>query len=189
MLSIAREKLQSQNWSEGTSAPEFLQGDVRDLALGRRFDAVLMMFAVMGYQASNEDLTGALTTVRRHLNPGGVFAGDVWYGPAVLSVRPSDRVRVMQRGDTEIIRSASTSIDNLHHSCTVHYQIWELRDRGVVSRQQEDHVMRFFFPLELDHHMQSNGLEQVGLYPFPELEGPPSDTSWNVMFCGRANAD
>ena len=52
---------------------ELVQGDVRSVGLGRQFDAVLMMFAVLGYQIGNQDVQAALATVRRHLKPGGVF--------------------------------------------------------------------------------------------------------------------
>ncbi|HLC04489.1 MAG TPA: methyltransferase domain-containing protein [Anaerolineales bacterium] len=186
MLSIARQKAQGQIWGDGTKAPAFIHSDLRSLDLGRRFDAVLMMFAVLGYQASNEDLTLALTAVRRHLNPGGLFAGDVWYGPAVLTIRPSDRVRVVRMGETELIRTAAVAIDSLRHLCSVHYQIWGVRDRELVIRQEEDHTMRFFFPLELEYHMRTTGLDPIGLYPFPELDGQPNEATWNVLFCGRA---
>lgn len=189
MLSFARQKAQGQVWENGTLAPAFIHADVRSLDLGRRFDAVLMMFAVLGYQTSNADLTQALSTVRRHIRPGGLFAGDVWYGPAVLTLRPSDRVRVFHKGESEIIRSAVASIDSLQHLCVVHYQIWELRNRELVTRQEEDHIMRFFFPLELDYHMQTTGLEPMGLYPFPELDAPLSEKTWNVLYCGRATPE
>ena len=53
-----------------------------------------MMFAVLGYQHTNADVLDALATARAHLDVGGLFAFDVWYGPAVLSERPSERVKV-----------------------------------------------------------------------------------------------
>src|SRR5262249_47425100 len=71
---------------------EFRQGDVRNVELGRQFDAAVMMFAVLGYQPTNADVRAALRTAHRHLRPGGLFVFDVWYGPAVLRERPSQRV-------------------------------------------------------------------------------------------------
>ncbi len=50
---------------------EHIQGDMRELRLGRTFDAVLLHDAVM-YMTSEEDLRAALRTVRAHLAPGGV---------------------------------------------------------------------------------------------------------------------
>ena len=49
MLARARER----GNSVPGSPPTDLQGDVRTLELGRQFDAVLMLFAVLGYQTAN----------------------------------------------------------------------------------------------------------------------------------------
>jgi len=56
---------------------EHIQGDMRDLRLGRTFDAVLVHDAVC-YIASLGDLTSAIETAFVHLRPGGVavFAPD-----------------------------------------------------------------------------------------------------------------
>ncbi len=50
---------------------EHLQGDMRDLCLGRTFDAVLVHDAV-SYLTSEADLRAAMATAFRHCRPGGV---------------------------------------------------------------------------------------------------------------------
>ena len=69
------------------SSASFELGEITSFNFGQTFDAVLMMFAVLGYQARNADVQAALATVRRHLTPGGLFFCDFWYGPAVLAQR------------------------------------------------------------------------------------------------------
>src|ERR1043166_4836147 len=59
----------------------FERGDVTSVRLGETFDAVLMMFAVLGYQTTNEQVLNALKTARCHLHDGGLLFADVWYGP------------------------------------------------------------------------------------------------------------
>ena len=78
MLAHAREKARSSNAPPSLA---FVQGDARIVDLNQKFDAVLMMFAVLGYQLTNEDVLAALNNVRKHLIPGGLFIFDVWYGP------------------------------------------------------------------------------------------------------------
>src|SRR5207253_8134038 len=97
MLDRAKEKASTENLGDLT--PAFEHGDIRELDLHRTFDAVLMMFAVLGYQLTNDDVSAALGTVRRHLEPGGLFVCDVWYGPAVLSIRPGERVKSTSTAD------------------------------------------------------------------------------------------
>ena len=49
---------------------EHIQGDMRDLRLGRTFDAVMVHDAVM-YLTTEDDLRATLRTVAAHLRPGG----------------------------------------------------------------------------------------------------------------------
>jgi SAM-dependent methyltransferase len=50
---------------------EHVQGDMRTLRLGRRFDAVLAHDALM-YMTTEADLASAIRTAAEHLRPGGV---------------------------------------------------------------------------------------------------------------------
>ena len=54
-------------------------------------------------------LQGGLQTARKHLDVGGLFTFDVWFGPSVLSVRPEQRFKVIKTGDdgAKIIRLAN----------------------------------------------------------------------------------
>ena len=75
------------------SRVQLVRGDIRNLQLGARFDAVVSLFHVVSYLGSEEDLQACLKVVAEHLEPGAVFLFDIWYGPAVLKQRPSIRVR------------------------------------------------------------------------------------------------
>jgi len=181
MLTQARQKAASGALSAGYSLPTFYQGDVRNVDLGQQFDAVLMMFAVLGYQLTNDDVLAALRTVRRHLRPGGLFVCDVWYGPAVLAIRPTDRTKVIPTTDGEVIRAASSTLDVYHHFCEVHYRLWHLNGQQVASRGEELHRMRFFFAQELAFYLTCSGLQLITLTAFADLEEVASETTWNVL--------
>jgi SAM-dependent methyltransferase len=165
----------------------FEQGDIAQLDLHETFDAVLMMFAVLGYQVGNADVAAALATARRHLRPGGVFFADVWYGPAVLAQRPGERVRVIGCADErQLIRAASSELDERNHVCTVHYHLWHLEAGRLVTETREQHRMRFFFPLELELFCSTAGLKLLKLGAFPEFETEPDASSWNASVVARA---
>jgi len=163
------------------SPPTFQQGDARVVRLGRRFDAVIMMFAVLGYQTSNQDLLAALANVREHLQPGGAFIFDVWYGPAVLATRPGQRIKVLRTGDGSLIRTADGSLDIARHLCTVTYHLWRLSGERLVGETRESHQMRYFFPLELELALAHSRLELRQLSAFPSLETKPNESTWNVL--------
>jgi SAM-dependent methyltransferase len=180
MLGKARSKLVGAK-SASQAHPRFLQGDLRSLDLGQEFDAVLMMFAVLGYQLTNEDVLAALKTVRRHLKPHGLFVCDVWYGPAVLAIRPSDKVKIVPTDNGKIIRLASGKLDIDHHLATVEYHILHLQDQTVVNESTETHHMRYFFPQEFAFFLNQANLDLLHLSAFSDFTQDPGEQSWNIL--------
>jgi SAM-dependent methyltransferase len=186
MLAEARAKAgRGRDGADGT-APAFRQGDLRDVNLDSRFDAVLMMFAVLGYQHTNQDVTRTLANVKRHLRPGGLLVCDIWYGPAVLHVRPSQRSRDIETPHGRINRIASTEIDVLRHLCHVSISLTVMEHDRVVSQGTERHDMRFFFPQEIAALLELTGFRVCQLGAFPDFEQPPTEDNWNAMFIARA---
>jgi SAM-dependent methyltransferase len=181
MLVHAGEKAAGTRLPEGSAMPMFVQGDVRSVDLGRQFDAVLMMFAVLGYQLTNDDVLATLRTVRRHLKPGGLFVCDVWYGPAVLAIRPGDRVKLIPLNEGNLIRTASSMLDIPRHLCEIHYHLWHLEGDRVLSETEEVHRMRFFFPLEMEMALTQTGLTLRSLTTVLDLGCPSDETTWNVL--------
>ena|SRR5262245_16062327 len=185
MLARAREKMALDPLCRSRNLPTFYQGDVRNIDLGQQFDAVLMMFAVLGYQLTNDDVSAALRTVRRHLKLGGLFVCDVWYGPAVLAIRPGERVKVIPTDGGKVLRIASGLLDVYHHLAQVHYYSLKLCGQQVVSEGEEIHHMRYFFPQELLLFMAQEQLNLVGIYAFGNLTKVPDEDTWNVLIVAK----
>jgi SAM-dependent methyltransferase len=183
MLDSARKKVSSQCLDR---KPSFLQGDIRSFETEQSFDASLMMFAVLGYQLENADVLAALRTARNHMGLGGLFIFDVWYGPAVLRQAPSDRVKSIATDKGQILRLASGQLDVQHHLCKVSYHLWRLEGERLTGETEETHLMRYFFPLELNLFLECCGFAPIRLGAFPEFDRDPDETTWNV--CGVARA-
>jgi SAM-dependent methyltransferase len=189
VLGVDRSPEMLRRAAERSPTVRFHLSDITQLDLGAEeaFDAVVMMFAVLGYQTANSDVQAAMATVRRHLRPGGLFFFDVWYGPAVLAERPSERIRVLgSAAENQVIRSAASDLDERRHVCTVRYHLWRLEAGRVLDEVREQHRMRFFFPLELELFLSTAGLQLVRLGVFPDLDQEPSTTTWNVGVVARA---
>jgi SAM-dependent methyltransferase len=185
MLSHARQKVAETSEADGGSNPEFIQADVRSADLGRKFDVVLMMFAVLGYQHRNQDVMDALHTVRKHLRPGGLFICDFWYGPAVLAIRPTDRVKVVELPDGKIIRAATGCLNLRQQRCDVRYDSWHIQGKRVQSETTETHGVRFFFPMELEIALKCAGLDLLSLSSVSDFDQPADETTWNALSCAR----
>jgi ubiquinone/menaquinone biosynthesis C-methylase UbiE len=182
MLNIAREK--AKEYGRPIS---FTEGDVRYLRLGRVFDSVIMMFTVLGYQLTNVDIMNALRTAHAHINKGGIFVGDVWYGPAVLSQKPSDRLLELPTPDGgSVLRFSSSKLDTYNHLCHVNYRLITIKDNKVLKDAQETHVVRYFFPQEMSMYLKSAGFELLRIKGFPNLTENPDENTWNVIFVAKA---
>lgn len=177
MLALAREK--------GTGV-SFLLGDIRDLRLGREFDAVLVLFAVLGYQHTDADVLAALRTAREHLRPGGLLLFDVWFGPAVLRERPEQRERMVENGSGRIVRSSDGRLDEESHRCRVDFRLQRFEGDALVAETEETHEMRYFFADELERFLSAAGLKLLRLGGFPDVDAEPDETTWNVLCVASA---
>jgi len=179
MLDLARAKI------EPWPSIELHQSDIRSLELDRQFDAAVMLFAVLGYQNSDEDVLAALQTARRHLVRGGALVFDIWYGPAVLHERPSTRFSRIPLERGEVLREVTPQLDETARLCRVRYALSRIEDGQVAERAAEEHVVRFFFPDELRSFLERAGFSLVWLSSFPEVDRRPDETSWNVIAVAR----
>lgn len=169
----------------GSVPPTFMVGDAQSFEASAKFDVATLMFAVLGYMTSNEAVLAALRNARAHLEPGGLLAFDCWYGPAVLSVRPDERVRVVDHASGQTIRSASTAIDSYNHLANVTFKLWSVVGDRYLGYSEETHTMRYFFPQELKLLLESAGFNMVSLASFPG-NAQPTDDTWNVFCVAKA---
>lgn len=172
----------------GASGVEFVEGDVRSVDLGRTFDTVISMFAVVSYQLADDDLAAMFATARRHLAPGGTFVFDCWHGPAVLSQRPSVTTKeVAVPGGGRITRVARPSHDQDAHTVTVAYEVTRTDATGAVAEQtRESHTVRYLFADELERLLAEAGFELAVIGPFGDLSRRPTEDDWNISVVARA---
>lgn len=172
--------------SRGLAAKASFQlGDIREVRLNREFDAVLLLFAVLGYQTDNVDALAAFRTARAHLRPGGLVIFDVWYGPAVLHGRPAQRFKAIDTARGRLLRLSSGELDVRHHLCAVDFHLWQLEGDRLVAETVERHTVRFFFPRELELLAETSGLSIARIGAFPDFEREPDETTWNVLAVAR----
>jgi ubiquinone/menaquinone biosynthesis C-methylase UbiE len=70
MLELAGERA-------GTLPVTFVEGDMREIDLGREFDAVLVPLGALQHMETASDVVATLATVARHLAPSGLAVVDV----------------------------------------------------------------------------------------------------------------
>lgn len=177
MLAMAR-STKPAGLPSGVTAPDFHLGDARNIRLGRTFDAVTALFHVMSYQITEDDALETLVTAREHLRPGGIFLFDFWYGPGVLTDRPTERDRELEDEDVHVRRHALPVLHINENIVDVNYTIAIRRKTsGEEVPLHETHRMRYWFLPELKHLARSVGFS-VAAHGAWLSTSAPDDASW-----------
>lgn len=161
MITRARERAQKLKRSDRERL-ELHIGDIRELDLGARFPLVTAPFNVFQHLYDREDIERALSTVRRHLEAGGVLAFDVLVpDPGSLARDPAKWFSsglVTHPRDGRKYRYAE-AFDYDHKN---QVQTTTIRFRDVEDEEHERYdklPQRQFFPAELEALLHYNGFD------------------------------
>lgn len=184
MLQAARAKMVDQ--AKGALQPTFVRQDIRAVDLNRKFDAVLSLFAVMSYQTTDDALLEALQSARSHLDRGGLFVFDAWFGPGVMRDPPTDREKTVETAAGRLHRFAKSEMDLLAQTVRVNYHLFRESGGAVHDEMREVHEMRFFFPNELRLLLDQAGFRLERLCPFLDHTGTLTPDDWNFAAVAEA---
>jgi SAM-dependent methyltransferase len=153
MLATARNKAARAGLS-----PALMLGDMRRFALGRRFALVVVSCNSLAHLIETEDVQACLSTVRRHLAPGGTLAFDV--------VSPDIRVLAGLPGEHRRLdggpnpASAVPAVERALYDPIRQLRIayWRVWLRDGAARSLAPLMLRQFFPQELPVLLRSAGL-------------------------------
>jgi len=179
-LSFGMIKIAERKAREKKIKVDFVQGDIRKINLKKKFDAVISMFAVISYQATNEDLFSAISVAENHLKKDGLFIFDCWFGPAVLYQRPSKKKKIVKSGNEKIIRFAEPILDIFNQTVDIRFKIIRTSAGKVLDKAQEVHRVRFLFPQEVKFYLEKAGFNVLEICPFMKLKKIPTENDWNI---------
>lgn len=163
-----------------SSSIDLAQGDARTFRLNRKVDAVVSLFHVMCYQITDQDLAEAFQTAAQHLEPGGVFLFDMWYGPGVQKSPPELRVKRVSDDNLEVVRIAEPDVRPDENVVQVGYQIFAKRPKDSSwAMFKEAHTVRYLFNEDLNSHLPVSGFEIKGIYDW-DTGKDAGDETWNA---------
>lgn len=165
---------------------DFKVADVRSYESSQKYDAVISLFHVMSYQNSNADILSAFRSARKVLGAGGIFLFDVWYGPGVLSDKPSVRVKEAEDDLSKLIRIARPVMYDKKNVVDVNYEVLVInKETSQVKTINETHNMRYFFRPELEILLDQAGFELMDNVDCQTL-GETDYNSWTSYFVAKA---
>lgn len=155
--------------------------DITNFDLPFQFDAAICLFHSICYLTTNAALQACFTNVSKHLKPGGLFAFDIWYAPAVLHQLPATRVRRRQNDHIEIIRIAETEMYLNKNIAEVRYHIIvKNKTDNVYTTVEEIHPMRYLSIPEIELFAELAGFKLIRSEEFMSSQSPTIN-SWNVL--------
>lgn len=165
---------------------DYSTADIRKYEPKDKYDAVISMFHVMSYQISNDDILASFRTARKALDKGGRFLFDVWYGPGVLSDKPTVRVKEVQTDRYKLVRIARPVMHDKTNTVDVCYEILAIdKVSNEVKVINEIHRMRYFFRPELEFYLKQSGFELLENLDCTTL-GETGYESWTSYFIAIA---
>jgi SAM-dependent methyltransferase len=186
MVEGAKRKLSESGLGEASRRVRFEVGDIETARVGSEFDAAIIMFAVLGYLRETDRVVRALRNVRQQLRTGALLVADFWYGPAVMRTPPGERVRVIELEDRTVIRATRAELDAYSQVVAVHFSLFDVRDSAACRKSAETHLMRYFFPQELQLLCNLSGFSVRSVCAFPNIEQKPDDSTWNAGLIAEA---
>ena len=161
MISIAKKKSGNLNLDIN-----FINSNINNIDLNKRFDVIICMFSVINYQTTNKMLSEFCRVVKKHLKKDGIFLFDSWYGPAVISQKPKECIREIKVDNSKtIIRFTKPSLNILEHTVEVSFKVWHLDKDKLVKKTEESHTMRFLFPQEIKYFLETAGFKEIEFLP------------------------
>jgi ubiquinone/menaquinone biosynthesis C-methylase UbiE len=163
---------------EASARARFVKGDLREFDLGRTFPLAIVPFRAFQCLLEPEEQAMSLACFRRHLEPGGRLALNL-FDPDYRYLTPGSRfpkehtpVVHPDRGTRVVVTTGARDVDPLRQ---VFHEVWEFREEdaagATILEEKEVLHMRWTFRYEMRHLLVRAGFEIEAEYS--DFRGSP----------------
>jgi SAM-dependent methyltransferase len=170
MLSVCRENL-AQEPPEVQARAQIVEGDMRSFDLGREFALVTLPFRPFQHLTTVEDQMTCLSTIHRHLAPGGRLVLDL-FNPSIIYLAASQRLEEYEdipqfnmpdgRRVARYARIAGRDYFNQVQDIELIYYV--THPDGRQERLVHSFPMRYLFRFEAEHLLARCGFAVEALF-------------------------
>lgn len=169
--------------SEAGLEIEFIEADIRTLALPEQYDLIFIPFNSIHHLYHNEDLFQAFAAVKKHLKVGGLFLLDCFNPNLQFMVDAEKGLRKIADYSTSDGRHIEIQ-ETMHYDrrTQINHIKWHYSINGQFdSIQNLD--MRLFFPQELDAYLKWNGFTISHKFGSFEEEEFQAQSDKQILIC------
>ena len=162
-----------QNATREAVRVDFVLGDARDFQLEQQFPLIIAPFNALMHLYTVSDQDRALASIKAHLEPGGVFAFDV-YVPrfGTLGVLRHEGETFLEPDGTRTDVFLKQHLDQINQMVTTTYFVDTIASDSSLSRKVIELTQRYFTRFELSRWLSDFRLEIYG-----DFEGGRLDES------------
>ncbi|MCI8392061.1 MAG: class I SAM-dependent methyltransferase [Roseburia sp.] len=177
-VDISSDMVKYARKNHSTSNNAFEIADIRKWdEISEKYDAVISLSHVIGYQTDNASFDDYLKNINRKLRVGGVFLYNFYNAPALFfnALKPRHVKKSVKNHEISRISNATLNPDS---NCLNldYYYIIQTED---VSDSFEIHEnMRYFTMMELEYAMKKNGFENIRFFKWMDKKKLSGD-DWN----------
>ncbi len=187
MIRVAKAKQSGER-----NVPQLYTMDMRKFELPRKFEAVLSMFGGFGYIQSDSEVSGFMSSAKKHLQEGGLIVFEFWHASGLDpdSSTPAGRtrwVRIIEDDRGQVIirldRSIYDAQTNLLTMTFDHY-VLDPGKHVLMDTFSETHTARVYSIGEMRHLLGENGLAACAFYNGDgdkKAMKPASQTNFRVI--------
>jgi SAM-dependent methyltransferase len=161
---------------------EYVQADMRNFDLGRKFALIFVARNSLLHLHSPEDLLAAFAAVRRHLSPGGILAFDV-FNPSVgiLARPPGQRFPVFEIETESFGKLSVEATTDYDAAIQVGHVRWYVSAPGHPDAWVFPLDLRSIFPQELPLLLRAGGFHLKSR--MGDLSQTPFDSTSRFQVC------
>jgi SAM-dependent methyltransferase len=156
-------------------------GDVRNVRLNKKFNAVISLFHVINYLLSLVDLNNFFKTANIHLNNNGLLIFDTWHDRSIKIKNISDN-KVFKINNYVITRKSNSKIIK-NKIIDIRFKFIIVLNKKIISSFSEKHLIRYFSFREIMLSAKKNGFQLVGRFGMLKFSKPlKNDKSIFLVF-------
>jgi ubiquinone/menaquinone biosynthesis C-methylase UbiE len=144
---------------------KFIDGDMRNIKINKKFDAVITIFNAIGH-LTKAGFEKSLKNIHHHLNDNGVYIFDILNPNAMTDKVVADLSchRQYKIKDSQIFASQCSTLDKKNGQLTSYNQCMIQHKNNKPTLFNEHYTMQIYAAKELKNILSRNGFELVLQY-------------------------
>ncbi|MCM8784410.1 MAG: methyltransferase domain-containing protein [Candidatus Omnitrophica bacterium] len=179
MVKIAKEKL-----NKADLKGKFLVKDIVNYKPRKKFAVVISMFAVVNYITEIKSLKRLFKNVYQSLKKNGIFIFEVWNASKVMDYLSPKSFKEIKFNNSKLIREGKIKIDKLKQICRIDYNLKLFKKDILLKNYRETHILRIYFPYELERYLSLVNLKLINIYPSFEFR-KIKDNDFHILFLAK----